>query len=112
MAKFTINNVELEFNIFDAENAEKYEAQVEKMRQVGEEAAKETSLSKTIRKQCGAIFEFIDALFGEGTSEKLFGGHTNLVDCANVYYKIIDEIKNDSSALPTLNREQRRRNKK
>ena len=65
-----------------------------------------------VAKQCGAIFEFIDALFGDGTSEKLFGGHTNLVDCANVYYKIIDEIKKDSSAIPTLNREQRRKSKK
>lgn len=38
MAKFTIKNVELEFDIYDLENAEKYEAQVERMREVAEAA--------------------------------------------------------------------------
>lgn len=111
MAKFTIKNVELEFDIYDLENAEKYEAQVERMREVAEAAKGEKSLAKTIKTQCGAIFEFVDTLFGEGTANKLFGGKTNLVECANVYYKIIDEIGKSRSELSGLNRQQRRSKK-
>ena len=112
MAKFTINDVELEFDIYELENAEKYEAQIEKMRKVGEMAAKETGLARSIKLQCEAIFDFIDTLFGEGSAKKLFGERTNLVNCANVYYKVISEIAKDRSALPNVHsREQRRKSK-
>ena len=117
----TINNVELEYDVFDLDFAEKYEhglISVQKQAQVKDNTKK---LSDVIKTQCNAVFDFFDDLFGEGTSEAVFGQKTNLMTCLMAFKTVteaieaqvtettplIDEIKNKNNN--NLNRTQRRR---
>lgn len=77
-----INGVELEdLEIYDADVAEKYENALEEVDKKAKEAEKETKASAAIRKQCQAVFDFFNTMFGEGTDEKIFGNKTNLIVC-------------------------------
>lgn len=119
----TINNVELEYDVFDLDFAEKYEyglISVQKQAQVKDNTKK---LSDVIKTQCNAVFDFFDDLFGEGTSEAVFGQKTNLMTCLMAFKTVteaieaqvtettplIDEIKNKNNN--NLNRTQRRANR-
>ncbi len=102
MAKFEINGVELEFDILDADKAALYEKEADKLQKAGKAIEGEKSLSKIIRGQCGAIFKFINALFGAGTDKRLFGETVNLSVCLETYYKILEEINKDEQVLYNL----------
>lgn len=102
MAKFEINGQALEFDILDADKAALYEKEADKLQKAGQAIQGETSLSKIIRGQCGAIFKFINALFGAGTDKKLFGDQVNLSVCLEAYYKILEEINKDEEVLNAL----------
>ena len=60
-----VRDRELEFDIFDVENAEKYEAAITKVTAANVKVEGET-LANTIRKECEVIFDFFDSIFGEG----------------------------------------------
>lgn len=87
-----INNVEVgELDIFDVENSEKYEKAIDR---VIEEAqnAKGIKLSATIRKQCNAVFNCFNELFGEGTDKKIFGDKVNLLICLKAFGELKDGV--------------------
>ena len=69
---------------------------------VSNEVKNEQKLSVIIRKQCNAIFDFVNMLFGEGTDKKLFGDSTNLAACMEVYFKILEEIPKDRVLLDNI----------
>ncbi|WP_338631527.1 DUF6673 family protein [Clostridium baratii] len=116
-----LNGIELELDIMDLETSEKIEREAEI---VVEEAHKAKGLkrSESIKKQCYAIFNCIDNIFGEGTHKKIFGNKVNLRDCLKVFAEFIDEfekLKNEEEKeLKSLtskyspNRAQRRNKKK
>lgn len=113
-------NMEVEFDIFDAEDAEVYEAAVEKVK-AGAKAEPGESLSGAIRRQCNNVFTFFDDLFGEDFHKEVFGEKTNLLECISAFkdfVKSIDEQKKEIDILmakvvaekaeSTLNRAARR----
>ena len=112
-----INNVELEdVDIFDVDTAEKYELAVKK---VQEEAAaskliEDISLSAMIRKQCSAVFDCFNTIFGEGTDKKVFGQKVNLMTCLKAFEELIVNVNEQKKELEKLtskyspNRVQRR----
>ena len=79
------HDLELEFDIFDLETAEKYEAALKGVEENNRARPEEESLSKNIRRQCGSVFGFFDALLGEGFHRELFGEKTNLIVCLDVF---------------------------
>jgi hypothetical protein len=112
-----INNVELEdVDIFDVDTAEKYEEAVKK---VQEEAAaskliEDISLSAMIRKQCNAVFNCFNTIFGEGTDKTVFGDKVNLMICLKAFEELIVNVNEQKKELEKLtskyspNRAQRR----
>lgn len=98
----TINNIEIgELDIFDADVVEKYEAALKRV----EKEAKECnglSTADTIRKQCNAIFNCFNTLFGEGTDKKIFGDKTNLIAGLKAFDELIDKVNNQKSDLDKL----------
>lgn len=80
MSSITINGVELELDLMDADVMEKYE----KLNQEIVEKVKEPSQYKGLsnaegmRLQCRCVDDFFDKLFGAGTAQKVFGGGNNL----------------------------------
>lgn len=113
MAKFTVKNIELEFDIFELEKAELFEKEAKIVIEKAKNAVSNTVITAAIKEQCYAVFDFIDALFGEGTHKKIFGESVNLRECTKVFQEICQNIEKDKQAfadetLALTNRQQRR----
>lgn len=114
-----INGVELEFDAYDAEQVEKIETVSKKIDEV--EIPEGATWSQIIRIRCNSIFDFFDAVFGEGTAYKIFEGKANLTKCNLALAEFLDksgeEIKQTNEELDkkfskySPNRAQRRAKK-
>lgn len=100
--KTTINGIELEFDIYEADNAELFQKETEKVIKVSKKLKDNEDLAKAIRVQCKAVFDFIDALFGEGVHREIFGDSVNLKTCAKVYADINAAIVADKEEMLEL----------
>ena len=112
-----INNVELEdIDILDADVAEKYENALEKVI-IETKETEELSMSATIRKQCTAVFNCFNTIFGEGTDKKVFGNKVNLMICLKSFEELVEHANEQKKELEKLtekyspNRVQRRTKK-
>ena len=94
-------DMELDFDIFDADTAELYE---QAAREAGKEAAQKPgeTLADCIRRQYGAVFRFFDTLFGEGFHKELFGGRTNLAECLEAFREFIGQVNAQKATLDTM----------
>lgn len=89
-----INNVELpNIDVADAFVMEHYEAALDNVvKKMNDLEIKDKRRSELIRIQCGAVFEFFDDVFGEGTAKKVFGESVNLTICINAFESVIDAV--------------------
>lgn len=82
---FKINDVELELDLMDIDEKERFEECFETMNETVQEAVKNInegdSESVYMRKICEAVMDFFDNLFGEGTSNEIFDGRVNIKKC-------------------------------
>lgn len=94
-------DMDLDFDIFDADDAEAYEAAA---KEVGKKSATKPgeSLADTIRRQCWAVFGFFDELFGEGFHKELFGERTNLKECLIVFREFIEAVNAQKSEFEAV----------
>lgn len=90
---------ELDFDVFDVEVAERYEAALRGVEERNRVRPKGESLSGTIRRQCGDVFNFFDDLFGEGFHKELFGDKTNLVTCLDVFAAFQEAVAAQKQAI-------------
>ena len=107
-------------DVADAAFVERFEnAQqtcVEKMEAVAKEKIK---WSESIRRQCEAVFQFFEDVFGEGAAKTVFGESVNLRICIDAYAEASNGIKALDKNLGAyfrgkadgFNRQQRRKNK-
>ena len=77
-----INGVTLTGDLMDADFMDVFESAMIEMRDKAQAAksAGYTRASNHYRAQCEVTNECLDKIFGEGTSEKLFGGHMNVME--------------------------------
>lgn len=114
-----ILGMELEFDFFDADQLEIYEKEnmrvVERVKEPTQYEGKSTADS--IRIQCTVINDFFDAVFGQGTSDKLFKGRNNLKDHMEAFGIMANEAMESRKDLDAVmdkygsNRAERRRQK-
>lgn len=82
---FKINDVELELDLMDIDEKERFEECFEIMNEMVQEAVKNInegdSESAYMRRICEAVMDFFDNLFGEGTSNEIFDGRVNIKKC-------------------------------
>lgn len=95
------HDIELDFDIFDADTAEAYEEAVRETQAMAVKKEGET-LGASIRRQCGAVFTFFDALFGDGFHKELFGERTNLLECIGIFREFIQAVDEQKKTLDTL----------
>lgn len=112
----TINGESLYFNIHDvdfAEKFDKYEPVMQREIQYTDKDIAEDEI-RCMRGQCNAVKKFFDSMYGEGTSEKLFAGRSDLEECFDAMIAVYSERDAQEAAFTakTLsvagNREQRR----
>lgn len=97
-------DMELDFDIFDAETADAYEAAVKKIRTAAVKKPGET-MGDAIRRQCNATFDFFDDLFGDGFHKDLFGEKTNLMECISTFREFVKAVDAQKGALDALMQE-------
>jgi len=97
-------DMELDFDIFDAETADAYEAAVKKTKAAAVKKPGET-LGDAIRRQCNAVFNFFDDLFGDGFHKDLFGEKTNLMECIGTFREFVKAVDAQKGALDALMQE-------
>ena len=87
-----INGVELDIDFTDADVIERIEKGRIKVEKQAEELEKsELNPAEGIRQECKMLKDFLDCVFGDGTSEKLFGNKNSLRDCIKAYEDIFKE---------------------
>ena len=121
--KVVIAGVELDFDIFDADSAERFENAVEQVSKEGQNVERQSAegeikVSESIRRQCKAVFGFFNSIFGEGTDKKIFGERVNLMQCISAFEETLAQIDAQKAVLndklksaTTPNRAQRRAKK-
>ena len=89
-----INGVEFDIDFTDAELIERIDVKSKEVYSQAEELEKNKenlSPAEGIRQECKILKEFLDYVFGEGTSEKIFGDKNSLRDCLQAFEDIINE---------------------
>ena len=68
-----LKDVEIEFSFTDADNLEKFENAMKKVKDEAQNSKKEKmSLAEAIKRECKIIELFFDEVFGAGISERIF----------------------------------------
>lgn len=113
-----IRGIEIDFDFLDADNVEILEKEIQKVLEKNQESKLvKKNLSDAIKTECNIIDDFIDNVFGQGISEKIFQGKKNLTEHIKVFEEIIEnKIKQQNELQNTFNRympnrQQRRNNK-
>lgn len=91
----TINGVEFDIDVTDADFIEKYEFKYKEVEeQINDLDKKKNTISivEGIRQECKIIKDFLDYVLGEGASEKIFKGKDSLNLCLNAFEDIIDNV--------------------
>lgn len=113
---FKHNGAEYEFDIRDADDSERFENAIEKMKSVEKGLSKIGKGSEIIRGQCKMLKDFFDDVLGNGAGAALCTEKDNLSLCYQAYELFLemvraqkeDIIKAKNTFLKYSNREQRR----
>lgn len=97
--------LELDFDIFDADTADAYEEAVKNAQAAASEKKVGESLGDTIRRQCQAVYDFFDDLFGDGFHKDLFGEKDNLMECIRTFREFNDKVADQKAPLDALMQE-------
>lgn len=99
-----IKNIEIDFNFLDADNVEKFEKEAKKVieKTENEKQIENMTLSKAIKLECKIVEEFIDNVFGEGVSDKIFEGKKDLLEHIKIFQEVVDEKNTKQKELEDL----------
>lgn len=85
-----ILNTELEAALLNPKIAKQYEDGVAAIAKKAEEAELCDTGCKSIEMQCNAVIDFIDGIFGGGSSKEVVGEETDLLTCLEAYRDIVN----------------------
>ncbi len=94
MSLYKFGNFEIEFDPTDVAFVEKYEAAAENYQKKIKDISTGEKASETMKAVCEIFFETFDGIFGDGTSEKMFGKTKSVELCLNAF-KLLMDIMND-----------------
>lgn len=93
-----VGGVTLTLDMGDAEVMDRYEAAFAQMAKDEQAIAKDGRASDRIRAYCRMFHRLYDALFGEGTAEKLFGDRMSATECDEVYDSFLAFVQGQLTA--------------
>lgn len=91
-----INNLELEFDIFDLENSEKYEKAFEQMSAEEKAIKRDGKMSEFIRSYCDMYYHLFENLFGKEIADKLCKRY-NSNEWEQVYGSFLDYVQSQNN---------------
>lgn len=81
------NGEQFEFDLMDAETADRYDRALEKMEENEKRIKQSGKLSETIRSTCDMVYEFFDDIFGKEISSRIIEKNYNMRDCSEVFFR-------------------------
>lgn len=87
--KVKILGAELEAPLLSLKTAKRYEEGVKAVVDKANAAKSIESGAGAIEAQCNAVIEFIDSVFGPGSSKKVFGDETDLLTCLDAFDEMV-----------------------
>lgn len=113
---FRYRDTEVEFDISDADAAERFEVAVSKMYEDEKQLPKIGKLSVIYRAQCKLIKDFFDNCIGEGTGTRICTAADSVIICYDAYDQFLKFVSDQKVGIMSYkdvfskysNREQRR----
>lgn len=99
ITKFSYNGCEYEYDVRDAETAEKFEAAVQRVQVADKNMPKDGKASSQIRYQCGIIKNFFDDCLEPGAGTAICGERDNFGICMEAYTAFLNMIKLQKSEI-------------
>ena len=100
MAKIEINGVAVDFILVDADNMERYENALEKMRNADAKIAQINKMSEKIRAYCDIFSGLFKDIFDSETAEKILNGvPTNIIAYEKLYTEFLEGIKAQTTEI-------------
>ena len=90
-----INGIELDFSIFDADTADKYETAIQDTRDRLanlQDVLQAEGIGNMIRSACQAGFECFNTIFGKGADRKIFGDQVNFQICMDAFMELDTKV--------------------
>ena len=94
-----INGVELECDILDVTTLKAIKQGSERVANINKEIAPIQDEIEQIEAMCHIIFDFFNHIFGEGTSEKLFGDKVSLTLCMDAFESLMKQKAEQEEAF-------------
>jgi hypothetical protein len=91
--KFKYNGAEYDFDVRDADDAEKFEAAIDAMKEAEKEVPKTGKTSEIIRAQCKMLKDFFDACLGAGAGVAICTDKSNISAHYAAYENFLNYIK-------------------
>lgn len=91
--KFKYNGAEYDFDVRDADDAEKFEAAINAMKEAEKEVPKTGKTSEIIRAQCKMLKDFFDGCLGEGAGVSICTDKSNISAHYAAYEHFLNYIK-------------------
>lgn len=112
MPKIKVLDTELEFNALNADTIDRVTLEADRLAHIG--IPKGKTPGDTIRFYCQVVFDSFDNIFGEGTSERIFGGVYDFEKAAQAINQLENELAKTFTSIKAIgsNRAQRRSKKK
>lgn len=99
----TINGKSMDIDFTDADLVERIEVGSKKVFDETEKLKNEEyQLAEGIRQECKILKEFLDYVFGEGTSKEFFGDKDSLHLCLKAFEDIINEKEKQAKSINEL----------
>lgn len=98
----TINGKEFSVDFTDADMIERVEREKDRVLEECkklEENKDNISTAEGIRQECKILKDFLDCVFGEGTSKEAFGDKDSLRDCIQAYEDTFKELEKQQNYL-------------
>lgn len=91
--KFKYNGAEYDFDVRDADDAEKFEAAINAMKEAEKEVPKTGKTSEIIRAQCKMLKDFFDCCLGAGAGVAICTDKSNISAHYAAYEHFLNYIK-------------------
>lgn len=98
-----INGIELKLDIHDVDTMEHYEDAFNKMGEAEKSLPVTGKASARVRAYCQIFRNLFDDIFGEGTSQKIFGDVNNSTTMLEVYEDFLKFIANQQKQTDEIN---------
>lgn len=95
-------DMELDFDIFDADTADDYTTALERAKARFVDKKDGEIVGDAIRRQCHAVFDFFDELFEPGFHKEIFGERTNLILCMEAFRDFVDDVDTQKEKINTI----------